>query len=492
MLNTYTYGDQFAPRVSSVAGGAFVLWTSLGQDGSREGIYGRFLDENGVPSGDELRVNTTIIGAQLQASLTTDRQGRYVASWTSFSSVAKGLELSAQSYAAADFVAGPALTNYTAPLPQDLPTAPPPGPTDPIPTNPVAPPTLTFPMPPPSSGEVLPNAFAQTKGVYNGLLYDSTGVLPVSSGYFTAKTTDKGAFSGKLLIGGRSYVLSGQFDSTGQVTKSVPRPGLSSLNVHLHLDMTGGDQIRGEVTAGTWSAQVVADRQIYSKSSLAPQAGNYVLIIPGDIHDGNCPGGDGFGTVKIDGSGTVLLSGTLADGTKVTQSTTVSKQGIWPLYAAPYLGRGVILSWIQLADQVDSDLGGHLVWIKPAGVVGKYYPGGFTNDIWATGSRYQAPATGARALNMSEGKLVLRGGGLSGTVAHDLTLGTNNRVTMPTGTKLTLTLTPTTGLFKGSALDPTSGKTMTFQGALFKKANIGVGYFLGSDQSGEVYLSPAP
>jgi hypothetical protein len=494
MLNSYTFGDQYAPRVSSSADGAFVLWTSLGQDGSREGIYGRFLDENGGFSSEEFRVNTTTVNGQLHPGVAADHQGRYVAAWASFAGVTRGLDLAAQVYASADFVPGPSVTNYVPPLPQDLTNSVPPGSTNGVPTNSIPlPPTLNFPPPPSSSGEVLSNAFARTKGVYNGLLYDSNGVIVSSSGYFSAKTTDKGAFSAKLLIGGRSYVLSGQFDANGEVTRTIPRPGMSALTVHLQLDLTGGDQIRGNLSTGTWSAELVADRQVFSAAgNPAPQAGNYTLVIPGDTQDSSCPGGDGFGTVRVDGNGVVLWSCTLADGTRLTQSSTISKQGTWPLYAAPYVGRGVILSWVQFANQADSDLGGRLIWIKPGGVIGKYYPRGFTNDVLATGSMYRAPTSGARALNMSDGTLVLSGGGLHEPLTMNLTLGINNRVTVAPGTKLTLSLTPATGLFKGSALNPATGKTMTFQGALFKKANVGVGYFLGTDQSGEVYLSPAP
>ena len=47
-------------------------------------------------------------------------------------------------------------------------------------------------------------------------------------------------------------------------------------------------------------------------------------------------------------------------------------------------------------------------------------------------------------------------------------------------------------LFKGSVLNPETGKAMPFQGILFKKGNVGMGYFLSSGQSGEAYLCPAP
>src|SRR5262249_47439070 len=42
-VNTYAYGDQFAPKIASNGSDHMVVWTSLAQDGSREGVYGRFL-----------------------------------------------------------------------------------------------------------------------------------------------------------------------------------------------------------------------------------------------------------------------------------------------------------------------------------------------------------------------------------------------------------------------------------------------------------------
>jgi len=193
--------------------------------------------------------------------------------------------------------------------------------------------------------------------------------------------------------------------------------------------------------------------------------------------------------LKVDGAGVVKWVGTLADGTKVSQGSAISKQGIWPMYSSVYTGAGVVMSWMQFGSQAESDLAGQLVWMKPAG--GRYYPGGFTNEVSAIGSAYQAPAAGKRALNLSggNGSVVLSGGGLNGTITKGVTLGLNNK---GSGTGVTLSITAATGLFKGSAVDAQTGKPLTFQGVLFKKGNIGVGYFLGQDQSGEVYLGPNP
>src|SRR5262249_45326570 len=69
-VNTYLYGDQYAPRISALGTDYLVCWTSLGQDGSREGIYGQFLRANGTPSGIEFRINATTTGQQIHPALT--------------------------------------------------------------------------------------------------------------------------------------------------------------------------------------------------------------------------------------------------------------------------------------------------------------------------------------------------------------------------------------------------------------------------------------
>src|SRR6185295_14384435 len=63
-LNTYTLSNQYAPRITAAGDSQMVVWTSVGQDGAREGIYGRLLWQ-GAPSGDEFRVNTTTVSRQI-------------------------------------------------------------------------------------------------------------------------------------------------------------------------------------------------------------------------------------------------------------------------------------------------------------------------------------------------------------------------------------------------------------------------------------------
>jgi len=132
--------------------------------------------------------------------------------------------------------------------------------------------------------------------------------------------------------------------------------------------------IWGWLTDSHWMAELVADRLIYNSATNRPtQAGSYTMMLPGMSVCGN-----GIGTVKVDKAGNVVWNGTLADGTSVSQATTLSKQGRWPLYASVYGGTGEVISWMQFSSQPDSDLTGQTIWIKPASRAA-YYPLGTTN-----------------------------------------------------------------------------------------------------------------
>ncbi len=338
-------------------------------------------------------------------------------------------------------------------------------------------PTLEFPAAP---GHSAGSGFALAKGTYNGLFYETNGVNAASSGYFTASTTERATYSGRISLAGATYSLAGAFDHLGNASKTIARPA-GSLRLELQLDLAGGDQIHGHVSSGNWSAELLADRLVFNKSKnpASSYAGNYTIFVPGTERAGS-----GFGSVKVDAGGALQWSATLADGSKVTQKSALSRQGIWPLYASLYGGTGVALSWIQFDRAREaSDLEGQFIWIKPNLALAKYYPSGFTNDVAAVGSRYTRPASGSR-------ELIFDGGGLSQPFTNAITLGPSGRLTSFTGPRLSLSITASSGLFKGSTLNPDSGLPLLFQGALFEKGNSGAGFFLVPERSGRVYLNP--
>jgi hypothetical protein len=96
-INTYLYGDQYAPKIAAGPTGSLVVWTSMGQDRSREGVYGRFLQGGTQVAGAEFQVNTTWISQQLHPTVAWDGVDHFLVVWTSFVG-ASGFDLYGQSY----------------------------------------------------------------------------------------------------------------------------------------------------------------------------------------------------------------------------------------------------------------------------------------------------------------------------------------------------------------------------------------------------------
>ena len=77
--------SQFAPAVAALPQGGFVVaWTSYGQDGSHNGIYGRIFDANGGPTTGEFRANTHTTNGQTNPAVDADGHGGFVVIWESY------------------------------------------------------------------------------------------------------------------------------------------------------------------------------------------------------------------------------------------------------------------------------------------------------------------------------------------------------------------------------------------------------------------------
>jgi hypothetical protein len=98
LVNTYTYGDQYNPRICVIGKNYLIVWTSLGQDGSREGVYGQFVNEGDVLVGGEFQVNTTTLGQQMEPSVASDGAEQFLAVWTSYTFSPNGFDLYAQRF----------------------------------------------------------------------------------------------------------------------------------------------------------------------------------------------------------------------------------------------------------------------------------------------------------------------------------------------------------------------------------------------------------
>jgi len=97
-VNTWVHGDQLAPRLSAMGTDYLLVWTSMGQDGSREGVYGQFLRGDGTLLGGEFRVNSTFISQQMHPAVASDGVAQFLTVWTSYVGGNGSFDLQAQRY----------------------------------------------------------------------------------------------------------------------------------------------------------------------------------------------------------------------------------------------------------------------------------------------------------------------------------------------------------------------------------------------------------
>ncbi len=85
-INVVTADDQLRPRLAMSSSGTFVVaWTSLLEDGSGYGVFGRHYDSAGRPVGTELQLNEYTAGGQARPEVSLNDAGRFVVAWTDYS-----------------------------------------------------------------------------------------------------------------------------------------------------------------------------------------------------------------------------------------------------------------------------------------------------------------------------------------------------------------------------------------------------------------------
>lgn len=342
------------------------------------------------------------------------------------------------------------------------------------------------------------------RGVYSGLIRSNPAVL-AQSGLATFATTALNTFSGKVTLGAASYPVSGTFNGEGVAELTIVRKKQTPLSLWLQLEATNLiDQITGVITdgsianglatGGTFAAAITSDRLVWDKKTKpAPQRGSYTIVLGApDAVPAGAPEGDGFGVVTVADTGAVKLKGTLADGTKVSQSAWLSKDGEWPLFVALYKAKsGGLLGELRFQDIMNtSDFDGVVNW-QPAAPAGAL-------ALAAVGSRYAKPAAFERMLalqNVAGNALfTAEDGGMAAPLEKKVTVNSANAVNVPVSgaDKLALKLTTATGLFNGGFLLADGKTKASFGGAILQKQNVGAGHFLAKLNRGAVALEPNP
>lgn len=347
-------------------------------------------------------------------------------------------------------------------------------------------------------------------GTYAGLIRGKSFSF-ANDGYASMTTTTKGAFTVKLMSGGKTYSSKGQFDASGNATIFISRgKNVALLTVVLaHSSDPAVDQIHGRISDGlfstvngsfsnkTFETEFTVDRMVWNaKTKPATMAGNYTVLLPPDA-DLNAPLGTGFATASVTTAGAVKITATLPDGTATTASSFVSKDGLWPVYASLYKAQGVLMGEMAFEHQEDiSDVSGPLTWLRPADAKAVLFKPGFQTTLDALGGLYLKPAVNQFMIPLSNlgsnAALFLSDGGLIDEITRLVTVSAANKALTPLqdADKATVTLTPTTGLFTGTFIHPDTQKSIKFQGAVLQPQGLFEGFFLAGAQGGHAAISP--
>jgi len=336
------------------------------------------------------------------------------------------------------------------------------------------------------------NVFLAAQGTYNGLFAPAFSPRQqTNSGSFSFSVARTGAVSGNLNLAGQSVPLSGRFSPAG-TTNIVSRRanGKPSLTTILQLDFTN-QSVTGTVSDGGFLARLNGDRNVFTSANKATEfEGQYTLIIPGTNNSNVGPFGVSHGTVSVSELGVITFVGSLADGTAITESSVVSKDGNWPFYLNLYGGNGSLWGWNYFSNHSILNTN-PLSWINATNSSRTAsYRLGFTNqEATITGGIYVPTnplPSGLSAILLGSDLLIAITNGVDFSAGDKITL--TNRLNETN--KLTLTMTKSTGVISGSFANPAKPtQTIRVNGVILQAQTNAQGYFLGTNQSGIFILT---
>jgi cyclophilin family peptidyl-prolyl cis-trans isomerase len=335
------------------------------------------------------------------------------------------------------------------------------------------------------------NFYPSIAGTYHGLFFDPTNVTALNAGSTTFTLNGSGVVSGNLMFPLASYPFHFQMGATGAGAVQL-NGSLGPLNLtNLIFDVTNlSGQMTGYVTQASGSVPLTAYRAVTKLSTgTTPSPGKYVLSLEpvtptNGILDG--PLGDSYAAVNVSAGGNLAVAGTLADNTPFSLSTGVFTNGVWPLYASLFKGKGMLIGWET--NQPTGACTGELFWIKSP-TNGIYYPAGVQEDLNSIGAKYVPPTPGAQY------QIVFGGGTLGSLVTNVFSFNAAGTIVPAAGAtdKLTGSLLSTGVLSKGSILNPMNSQILKFSGALVSPSQGGGGFTLDTGtQTGYFEINLAP
>jgi cyclophilin family peptidyl-prolyl cis-trans isomerase len=318
-------------------------------------------------------------------------------------------------------------------------------------------------------------------GTYTGLFITTN--IPVSatnSGFLTFTVSPSGVYTGRMVFPAYPAIpiypllFENNAFTTGIGTLTLDGFHGEDLAGTIDLDLTGtNDYAVGTISSQNWTAPLVCYRVVKDLSAeTTPATGKYIFSIQGG--PSNELGTNGYASLTVAKNGTLSLSGVLPDNTTFSESVGVSKEGFWPVCAAPAgdSGKGLILGWEGFTNSNTSV--GELVWYKAAGV-GPYDLSGlgiFSNlFVTATGTNISLPTPGSAYSMIFEGETIRP------PLTNFLTVNQKHQFEVTDGApdKLRISLSAS-GVLTGSIFNSNNNRTLQFKGAFISPSQGGTGF----------------
>jgi hypothetical protein len=306
----------------------------------------------------------------------------------------------------------------------------------------------------------------------------------------------EGAYSGRLLLAGGSYPLSGTFDSYGSITNLVKLPAAlgGPLKVVMNVNTNGVGSITGTVSNALWTNAAYLTANLGVVASGAEPVQYTLLMLPSTnmltnvVTNAASPPGAGYALIT-DRGGRVTLSGGLADGTTFSQSVLASQSNDVPVYVSLYEKTGFLFGWLNLTNMNSTNSTNGLIWIK--GVPphpSLLFPNGFTNLLLTEGSLWTKPDV--ITLGSSNTLTIVDSNGLD--LNYTVAIDGDNKLVNPSGiptNSLTGTINLTTGLMQVTFGNGDNRATTRGYGVMLQNTANAGGYFATRTNAGSIFLN---
>jgi hypothetical protein len=315
---------------------------------------------------------------------------------------------------------------------------------------------------------------------------------PTIIGSVDIKISATGSVTGKVIMAKGSLPFTGTLVN-GRLTVRLSTVPNRTLDIQLvnaatkTYQITLNDGDLGSVSTVSTSATN------FSKLTPCPVAGNYTFA--DNIGGGGVPQLIAA-TIKGDTLGTATLSGKLFDGTAVVATGAVDSSNIAWVGASIYAGKGRVIAAAVLNTTPETIAFAQVEIIRPGrSNQSVELPPISTGTVNASVARYVPPASGQRVFTIwsgGTGNADLIGGGFGALTTKAFTISTANKITVTTllPEKLSITITPATGVFTGSVLPTGATAPKPIYGVLLQGGggSTGLGFFLNGITPGKVTL----